>query len=125
LAKAIVLDTSIIINFFDGIEGIPKLHSLVKEQDCFVIVVTRMELLKYPEITAEEEIRIRSFLSNIVVIPIDDSIEQETIRISRSTKLKLPDAIIAATAITIDAELSATDPHFVECKYPALRVMPL
>jgi predicted nucleic acid-binding protein len=73
----------------------------------------------------EEEIRINSFLSDVVVLPIDDDIEQETIRISRNTKLKLPDAIIAATAIVVDAKLGATDPHFADSKYPALRVMPL
>jgi predicted nucleic acid-binding protein len=124
LSKSIVLDTSIIINFLDDIAGVPDLYILIKEQDCFVSIITRMELLKYPEITEEEETRINSFLSGVVVIPIDNGIEQETIRISRNTKLKLPDAIIAATAITIDAELVTTDSHFFDCQYPALRVRP-
>jgi predicted nucleic acid-binding protein len=125
MSNRIVLDTSIILNFLDGIAGIPDLYSLIKEQDCFVSIITRMELLKYPEITGEEEIRINSFLFDVVVLPIDDDIEQETIRISRNTKLKLPDAIIAATAIVVDAELGATDPHFADSKYPLLQVMPL
>jgi hypothetical protein len=99
LSKAIVLDTSIIINFLDGISGIPDLYSLVKEEDCFVSIITRMELLKYPAITTEDENRINRFLSNVVVIPIDDSIEQETIQISRKTKLFPPHLEFGRTLI--------------------------
>ena len=64
-------------------------------------------------------------MSKAIVLDTSIIIEQETIQISRNSKLKLPDAIIAATAIIIDAEVAATDPHFADCGYPALRVMPL
>jgi predicted nucleic acid-binding protein len=90
---------------------------------CYISVITKLELLKYPNISAEEESKIRSFLVKITVLPITESIETETISISRATSLKLPDAIIGATAIALDAELLTRDPHFLKCHYSALRVM--
>jgi predicted nucleic acid-binding protein len=116
--KKLVFDTSAIINFFNKEPDVPDLDSLMLESDCFVSVITRMELLKFPEITVEEEAEINEFLSALSILQINDAIEQETITISRKTKLKLPDAIIAATAITIGAKVVTTDPHFSKCEYP-------
>jgi predicted nucleic acid-binding protein len=46
----------------------------------------------------------------------------ETIALSRSSKLKLPDAIIGATAIVYGAEVVTNDPHFLNCRYEKLRI---
>ena len=121
-ADKLVFDTSVILNFFDNEPEIPDLDSLMLEFDCFVSIITRMELLKFPEITDEEEIRINEFLATLSVLQINDVVERETIAISRQTKLKLPDAIIAATAIAIGAEVVTTDPHLFDCEYPKLRI---
>jgi len=43
-------------------------------------------------------------------------------RLSRSAKLKLPDAIIGATAIVYDAKLVTRDPHFLKCQYKKLLI---
>ncbi|MDR3303003.1 MAG: hypothetical protein LBS86_01180 [Treponema sp.] len=40
-----------------------------------------------------------------------------------ATSLKLPDAIIGATAIALDAELLTRDPHLLKCHYPALHAL--
>jgi predicted nucleic acid-binding protein len=51
-----------------------------------------------------------------------ETIENETLNIRRNTTLKLPDAIIAATAVAIGAEVVTSDLHFMKCAYPKLRV---
>jgi predicted nucleic acid-binding protein len=56
------------------------------------------------------------------LLALNTAIENETIAISRATKLKLPDAIIGATAIVYGAEVVSSDPHFLKCTYPALRI---
>ena len=53
---------------------------------------------------------------------LNESIENETIALSRATKLKLPDAIIGATAIVYGAEMVTRDSHFLECQYQKLQV---
>ncbi|GHV83339.1 hypothetical protein AGMMS50212_06790 [Spirochaetia bacterium] len=62
-------------------------------------------------------------IEELFIPKMTESIEEETIQIRRQTKLKLPDAIIAATAIMLNAELVTTDEHFLGCKYPKLQVM--
>lgn len=64
-----------------------------------------MELLSYPGITLQSETIIKLFLDEFEVISIDDDIESEAINLRRNFKIKLPDAIIAATSIVEKAEL--------------------
>ena len=49
------------------------------------------------------------FLNEVVVVDLNSDIKQITIQLRRVHSLKLPDAIIAATAMFIDAELLAND----------------
>jgi predicted nucleic acid-binding protein len=118
----IVFDTCDILNFVNKKPRALDLNTLFTGDSRFISIITKLELLKYPDITPDEEKRILAFLQGIIVLPITVAIEQETIEISRKTKLKLPDAIIAATAIVIGAELVTSDPNFLKCTYPKLRV---
>ena len=78
-------------------------------------VITEIELLAFPGLTSSEEVLIRSALAKVTVHGIDQNVKEEAIRLRRNARLKLPDAIIAATAIchravlvTNDAELRNT-----------------
>ncbi len=71
--------------------------------------ISRMELLGFPGLTGEEEASIRDFLANCRVIGLEDAIELKAIELRRSRHLKLPDAIIAATAITYRLHLLTLD----------------
>jgi predicted nucleic acid-binding protein len=64
-----------------------------------VSVVTEMELLSWPSLAAEDEAKLKSVLTKLAVIQLDQSIQETAIRIRRTTALKLPDSIISATAI--------------------------
>ena len=100
-----MFDTNPILLFLDG-----KLNSL-PSGDRFVSVITEMELLAFPKLTDEAEKKIRIFLSEAEIVPLTGAIKDEAIRIRRfgSLHLKLPDAIIAATAATIEAALVTND----------------
>ena len=118
----LLLDTNIIIDFLKQKNIAFDLFTLFSEHECFVSVITKLELLKYPSITSDEENAINEFLRLVPIISMNPAIENETIGLSRSTKLKLPDAIIGATAIVYGAELVTNDPHFLECRYDKLRL---
>jgi predicted nucleic acid-binding protein len=64
--------------------------------------ITRMELLGFPGLVDEEEQTIRALLQNCQVLLIDDAVEQRAIHLGRTSHCKLPDAIIAATAQSIN-----------------------
>jgi predicted nucleic acid-binding protein len=71
----------------------------------FISIITEMEVLAKPDITPEVEQEIQDFLKGITIIPLSDEIKWEAIRIRRagSPRLKLPDAIVAATAVILNA----------------------
>jgi predicted nucleic acid-binding protein len=121
----LALDTNAIIDFLKEEAGAFDLMDLIEQHECFVSVITKLELLKYPDISVEEEMLILDFLPLVPIMPLTDDIERETIAISRASKLKLPDAIIGATAIVYGAEVVTADTHFLECTYPALRIWKL
>jgi len=118
----LLLDTNVIIDFLKQEHDSLDLSSLILQHECFVSVIVKLELLKYPEITPSEEYTITEFLRFVQIIPLNEAIENETIQLSRSVKFKLPDAIIGATAIVYDAKLVTRDPHFHKCQYKKLQL---
>jgi predicted nucleic acid-binding protein len=118
----LVLDSNAIIDFLKERPAAFDLTALVEEHECFVSVIVKLELLKSPDITPDAERQIFDFLELIPVLPLNTFIEDETIAVSRAVKLKLPDAIIAATAIVIGAELVTFDTDFLKCAYPSLKI---
>ena len=67
--------------------------------DYFVSVITEMELLSYPTLDSAAESQIRSFLSEVTVVGLTRPVIDLAIRLRREQALKLPDAVIAATAL--------------------------
>ena len=76
--------------------------------DYFVSVITEVALLSYPSLDSAAETQIRSFLSEITVVPLSRPVI-DTIALRREHAMKLPDAVIAATALSLDAELWTND----------------
>ena len=68
-----------------------------------------MELLGYPNITSDEERLISDRLSKFSYLSISSEVEDLAIALRRTRKLKLPDALIAATAIHYSLELLTLD----------------
>ncbi|MFZ2631288.1 MAG: PIN domain-containing protein [Desulfosalsimonadaceae bacterium] len=106
-----LLDTNFIL-------GILKLSPVVLEKvsslqmlaaECGYSAITRMELLGFPGITREEESIIRQKLAHLVYVPLTVAIEDVVIDLRQIRKIKIPDAIIAATAFCTGAELLTLD----------------
>ena len=79
-------------------------------------VISEMELLSFPKITDDEETRIRGFLGASSSVTLTDSIKDRTIALRRAYNIKLPDAIIAASAIEQDLTLITADTGFEKIK---------
>lgn len=118
-----LLDTNIAIDYLNGLPELADLSDRLDGAGLYVSVVTRMELLSYHRLTAENEPHVHAFLSDLTIIPIDLEVEQATIALRRATRLKLPDSIIAATAWVTDAILVTRDGRLAKLKWPGLRTM--
>ena len=77
--------------------------------DCAYSFITRIELLGYPAITDPEIQGISTLLDAMQHLAMTRTIENATINIRRQYKLKIPDAIIAATAKVMNLELLTLD----------------
>jgi predicted nucleic acid-binding protein len=112
-----VLDSCVCMNFLN--KRIPSLPL----GDLFISVITRMEILANPEHTAESEQEARDFLKTVVVVPLRSPIERVATSIRRegSPRLKLPDAIVAATAVVLDAQLITSDGKLRRLVWPGFK----
>ncbi len=110
-----LLDTNFILALFKSNPiVIEELFSRqVYSSECFYSVVTRMELLGYPGITDGEESFIKEKLNHFTHCTLTSEIENRVIELRRKRKIKLPDAIIAATALSLKLELLTLDKHLL------------
>ncbi len=104
IVNRFLLDSNIFILLFND-----RLSENLPEGEIACSIITEMELLSFPRLSAQEEKMIRNCLSTIAVYNINDAIKEETIRLRRIHRLKLPDAIIVATARIHAAVLLTND----------------
>jgi predicted nucleic acid-binding protein len=120
-----VLDSNVFISFVKGLLGTAPASALPVDGKIYMSVITRIEALAYPQMTAKEEEKILAVLRYIPVIPLNRIVERNTVFFRTKTKLKLPDCIIAATAIALDAVLLSNDTGLLNAGWPGLVVKPV
>lgn len=104
MAVSWVLDTNAALYLLGG-----RLATPLPSGVHFVSVVTEMELLSYPSLDQVAEQAIRAFLSDVTIVGLTSEIKLQAIQFRRSMALRLPDAIIAATAMSLGATLLTND----------------
>jgi predicted nucleic acid-binding protein len=72
-------------------------------------VITEIALLSYPLLKMEDEAEIRPFLNDVTIIGLTETIKKSAIAFRRRCPLKLPDALIVATAQCLNATLLTND----------------
>ena len=112
-------DTNAVLYFLSGKECMKPFVS----SRFAVSVINELELLSFPKITDEEERQIRGFIEKSVVLDLDDRIKERTIQLRRAYNVKLPDAIVAATAIEHEMMLITADIGFERIKELKLKLI--
>ena len=77
-----------------------------------ISIISEIELLCYKNIQPKEEATIKSLINDCEFFGLDNAVKEETIRIRKKYGVKLPDAIIAATAIVNNLNLLTADKGF-------------
>ena len=77
---------------------------LIKEEIYFSFI-NKIELLSFSQITEKDENLIKEMLNEFNYIGFDENIEEKTIQIRKKFNIKIPDAIIAASALTYNCTL--------------------
>lgn len=108
-----LLDTNAVIQYLAGNE---ELAALVAEAEFLAIsVISKLEFLSFPNLSAEDRAILEEFLRRVTVFDVlSGDVEQMSLTtIMRSQfGLKMPDAIIAATAAVAGCQVVTADEHF-------------
>lgn len=78
-------------------------------QNCFMSVISELEVLGFPGNTDQDIIQIKQLIAPVTCIELTKPIQQQTIKLRRQHKIKLPDAIILATAQVFDLQILTFD----------------
>ena len=102
----LLLDTNTVLYLLAGDK---TLAEFLNGKKLYISIITEIELLAFKDITAKDMIILKTFIDELQVEYINDEIKRITIEIRKSTKLKLPDCIIAATSVALGIPLFSAD----------------
>ena len=115
--KRYLLDTNAVIQL---LAGNPSLIKMVEDSDFLAIsVISKLEFLSYPDLTEDEKNAFSELLEDLTVFDLmasDSALMQETVAMRIDGGLKLPDAVIAATALVNACVVITNDAHFAHQK---------
>lgn len=108
-----LLDTNIVLYLLGGDK---VLAEILDDKFPYLSFITELELLSDRKLTVRQEKEINSFLDDCTIIEMSREIKQLTIQIRRTSSLKLPDSIIAATATYLNIPFLTADTEFNKLK---------
>jgi len=103
-----IWDTNIAIYYLQ--QQLPETAELfidksLKNDLPFISAMTEIELLCWKNLTEQQTAIINKFIAGCTVIDLENSVKLQTVGIRKIHKIKLPDAIIAASALVYDLTL--------------------
>lgn len=117
MVKAL-FDTNILIDYLNGIEQ-AKIE-LDRYTDKAISMITWMEVMVGA--TPETEAIVRGFLNSFLSLPIDEQVSDITVAVRKKHKVKLPDAIVWATAQVNGRILVTRNTKVFSSDEPGIRV---
>lgn len=133
---AVVLDSDAVVGFLDRNDALhdaadAAVRDLVREQRLLVSVVTYAEVLTGARLGHHDEDQVRGFFSGLIseVLPVDVAVADVAAELrSRLKSLRMPDALILATAeinldidLVVTGDLQTTKVSGLNCKVHLLR----
>jgi predicted nucleic acid-binding protein len=91
------LDSDILLDFLDG--HTPAAREIARYRECCISIISWMEVLTGARTETDEDVR-RGFLTHFRVVPLTARVAEEAVKLRREHRIKLPDAIIWASAVT-------------------------
>jgi hypothetical protein len=114
-----VLDTNILVDYLQGAEKARAEIALYEQPG--ISLITWMEILIGARSPNDDRL-LRGFLNRFQVHPITREVAEQAISLRRKHRLRLPDALIWATANVNDAILVTRNTRDFPAHDPAIRV---
>jgi len=96
----LLLDTNIIIYYFNGIITDNRIDKILKES-FNISIISKIEFLSWQKLREDKKLEKKAldFISHANIYELTDKISDKVIDIRQQYKIKTPDAIISATAL--------------------------
>ena len=108
------IDTNICIYL---LSGDVVLAELLQGQNLYISIITEIELYAYHSNSSSAGQVLNNLLESVSIINIDEKVKVSTIEIRKQAKIKLPDSIIAASAIAFNLPLITADKGFKKVQH--------
>lgn len=118
-ALPVVLDSVILIDYLNGIPHAKA--ELARHRAPVISIITRMEVLVGCADAREVSV-VEGFLAGFTTIPLEGAIAAEAVRLRRDRRLRLPDAVIYATARCRSAVLVTRNERDFPTAWPDVRI---
>ncbi|MEP6712893.1 MAG: type II toxin-antitoxin system VapC family toxin [Ferruginibacter sp.] len=105
----LVLDTNIVLYLLAGDKTVAE---FLQGKQGYISFITELELIGYHEITTKELQQVRNFLEDCTIIELNEEIKSIYINLRKKYRVKLGDAVAAATAIFLDIPFMSADKDF-------------
>ena len=100
--------------FFEGRSAITDL--VVHTPTIYFSAISEIELLSAPQLSLDETNQNKEFLALCQRVDLSSEIIEQTIAVRQQYRLKVPDAIMAASALTLNTPLVSADTAFKKVK---------
>ena len=101
MAMTFLLDTNAAIDYIGGTlpgKAIAWLDSIV-DTEVAVSVINQIEMLGFNPDNPADMLPFEELVDTLVILPLDEEVVTRSIALRKRHKIKLPDAIVAATAL--------------------------
>ena len=113
-----VFDTNILIDYLAGKQ--PARDELARYPNARIAIITWIEVMV--GVTGKDEAPVREFLNTFETVPLDEHVAETAVKIRRQFRLRLPDALIWATAKTRDSLLITRNTRDYPATEPDIRI---
>ncbi len=114
--RTVIIDSCVLIDYLQGKEGAKE--EVLRWRRPSISTINWIEVMVGAHDNKEKE-RYRRFLTRFDLVPLDDKVRNLTVKLRRRyngrcgrKKIKLPDAIVWASALRFDGVLLTTDKDF-------------
>jgi len=119
-----LLDSNILIDILNHKLDLLAFVNTLPDCEIYINPVVEIEVLAKDGMSEQEEIEARALPGSFKWVEIDKPVREIAIQIRRAKELRLPDALIVASAITLNATVLSNDPHLRDYQRPGYMARP-
>ena len=120
--NSLFVDTNGLIRLLEGDELV---IALLSDKAVYISTITKMEMQCKPNQPAADRKLIKSLLLDCIIIELDSRVKAQAIQIRQTTRMKLMDSIIAASALVTGLPLVTGDAAFERVTALNLLLLPV